>query len=402
MVEIGNFLIYVIMFCVVLGALAAIRDPEHGLGAEFIKGLHSIGPVFIPVAGIMASIPYLSAGIKLAMGPLFSTIGSDPAIAATSIIAVDMGGYQLADGLATSRDAWIIAMLVGYTSGATIAYLIPVGLTMLRKDQHKYLALGVMAGFVSIPVTVLVAFLTTSMTQTPVRDFVSTSSEASYLLSTEIPLLLTNLLPLIAFCTVLALGVKFVPDMMVSGFLGFGRVLDAGIKLVLACSIVEYFTGFFALVFGSWGFDPIIADEDDLFRALEIAGYIGIMLAGTFPLVYLVNTYLDKPMKWLGEKLGMSSTGATGFLMVLANVIATYHLFDDMRARDKVLCVAFAVCAQAALGDHLAFTANFQPTMIAPILFGKLAGGAFAVTLALVISVPAAERFEKLEMAQQS
>ena len=86
--------------------------------------------------------------------------------------------------------------------------------------------------------------------------------------------------------------------------------------------------------------------------------------------------------------------------MVLANIIATYRLADEMRARDKVICISFAVCAQAALGDHLAFTANFQPTMIMPILLGKLAGGAFAVALALVISVPAAERMEKLSQNQ--
>ena len=65
-----------------------------------------------------------------------------------------------------------------------------------------------------------------------------------------------------------------------------------------------------------------------------------------------------------------------------------------------VLCIAFAVCAQASFGDHFAFTANFQPSMIMPILLGKLAGGAFAVALALWISVPAAERLEQLESRQ--
>ena len=187
------------------------------------------------------------------------------------------------------------------------------------------------------------------------------------------------------------------PGPMITGFLWFGRVMDAGIKLVLAFSIVEYFTGFFSLVFGGWGFDPIIADEEDVFRALEIAGYIGIMLAGTFPMVYLIKTYLAKPMEWLGSKIGMTSAGAAGLLTVLANVIATYHLADSMRARDKVLCIAFAVSAQSTFGDHLAFTANFQPTLLMPILLGKLAGGAFAVALAMVISVPAAERLERLE-----
>lgn len=382
------------MICTVIGAIASIRDPETGLGKEFITGIYSIGPVFIPVAGIMASIPYLSSGINWLLGPLFVAIGSDPAIASTAVIAVDMGGYQLSDTLAASRESWIISVVVGYTSGATVVYLIPVGLAMLRKEHHKYLALGAMAGFVSIPVGVLVTCLITSLTNTPVRDVISTSSDPAYLLSMPAGFILTQLMPLIIFCISLALGLKLKPDFMISGFLWFGKVMDAGIKLVLAFSIVEYFTHFFSWAFNSWGFDPIIADEKDLFRALEIAGYIGLMLAGTFPMVHLIKTYLKNPMQKMGKKMKMTSNGATGFLMVFANIIATYRLVEEMSARDMVICISFAVCAQAALGDHLAFTANFQPTLIIPIMLGKLAGGVFAVALALVISVPAAERLE--------
>jgi ethanolamine transporter len=54
---------------------------------------------------------------------------------------------------------------------------------------------------------------------------------------------------------------------------------------------VEYFTtifygrGVFAFLFGGWRLAPIIADEKDQLRALEVAGYIGTMLAGAFPMV---------------------------------------------------------------------------------------------------------------------
>ena len=116
MASIGTYVIYIIMACAVAGAIASIRNPETGLGKEFIEGLHSIGPIFIPVAGIMAAIPYLSEFIRLVAGPLFAMIGADPSIAATTVIAVDMGGYQLADTLAQSRDAWMIATIVGFMS----------------------------------------------------------------------------------------------------------------------------------------------------------------------------------------------------------------------------------------------------------------------------------------------
>ncbi|QMV63764.1 ethanolamine utilization protein EutH [Pseudomonas berkeleyensis] len=396
MAEFGNFVIYLIMIGAVVGAFASVVQPQSGLGKEFVNGIHSIGPVFLAQAGIMISIPYLSKLISLVLGPYFAAMGSDVSIAALSIIAVDMGGYQLADALTANRDMWIAAMIVGYTSGATIVYLIPVGLMMLERKDHKYLALGAMAGLISIPFAVLAALMMITLFNLPVRDIVSTSSQATHLLTLDFVGALKLLAPLFVFCFLLAAGLRYRATMMVNGFLIFGKLMDAFIKMILAFAIVEHFTGFFSKTVG-WGFDPMFADEKELFRAIEIAGYIGIMLAGTFPICYLFNKYCRRPMEMLGRQLGLSAPGAAAFVMVLANIIAVYHMFKSMNARDKVLCVAMGVCAQATIGDHLAFTANFQPSLIMPILLAKLFGGLLAVFIAVKISVPAANRYEAEE-----
>jgi ethanolamine transporter len=397
MALIGTFVIYIIMACAVAGAIASIRNPESGLGKEFIEGIHAIGPIFIPVAGIMASIPYLSEFIRLAAGPLFALVGADPSIAATTIIAVDMGGYQLADALAGTRDAWIIATVVGYMAGATIIFSIPVGLAMLAKSDHKYMALGIMSGILSVPIGVFIACALIALAGLEVRPDISTTGEATYQVALTMAEILRNLLPLIAFCIAIALGLRFVPDAMITGFLWFGRIMYAGITLVLVFSIVEYFTGLFSSVFGGWGFDPIIADEADQFRALEIAGYIGIMLAGAFPMVYLLTKYLAGPMQAIGSRIGVSPEGAAGLLAAIANIIAMYRLIGKMQPKDKVLAIAFAVCAAFTFGDHLAFAANFQPTMILPLMLGKLTGGAAGFMLALWLSVPKAEELAARE-----
>lgn len=172
--------------------------------------------------------------------------------------------------------------------------------------------------------------------------------------------------------------------------------------MVLAACIIQHFTGVFSKVFGGWVFDPLFADEKELYRAIEIAGYIGIMLAGTFPICYLFQKYCQRPMKFIGRQLRLTDAGAIGMVMVLANIIAVYHLFKDMRARDKVLCVAFGICAQATLGDHLAFTANFQPTLVLPIMVGKFLAGAIAVTIAIFISVPEAQRMEQRDAREEA
>ncbi|MFT5706051.1 MAG: ethanolamine transporter [Oceanospirillaceae bacterium] len=401
MAEIGNYVIYLIMICAVIGAFASIRNHETGLGAEFMSGIYSIGPIFVPVAGIMASIPYLSQFISAVFGPLFSAIGADPAIAATTFIAVDMGGYQLADNLAQSREGWIIAMVVGYMAGATIVFSIPVGLAMLKEADHKYMALGVMAGILSVPVGVFVASLLIGISNPGVREIVSTNSESSLALALDAGTILINILPLIIVCISIAIGLKLFPSQMIRGFLVFGRTMDAVLKLVLVFSIVEYFTGVFTNVLGGWGFDPIIADEADMFRALEIAGYIGIMLSGAFPMVYMIKKYLAGPMTFFGNRLGMDTVGAAGLLAAAANILAMFHLIGDMKARDKVLCIAFAVCGAFMFGDHLAFTANFQPNMILPILLGKLIGGAAGFVIALWIAVPAAKLLEQDQVLEQ-
>lgn len=396
MAVVGDVVIYIMMAFVVLGAIAAIRDHSTGMGAEFINGLHSIGPIFIPVAGIMASIPYLSRFIESVVAPAWSVAGADPALAATTFIAADMGGYQLAQAVAETDSGWVMALITGFMAGATIVFSIPVGLAMLDKKDHKYMALGVMAGVLAIPIGVFLATALVKVTGVMVRPEAATSGDSNLAL-TDLTWgsMIVNLIPVTVFLVILAVALKTIPDIMVRLFLIFGRVLDTLIKIVLALAIVEYFTGLLSRMFGAWGFDPIIADEVDQFRALEVAGYIGIMLAGAFPMVYAIRTWLKRPVAAAGSKLGMTTEGATGVLAAAANILALFHIIGKMPAKDKVLTIAFATCSAFLLGDHLSFTANFQPTLIGPVMLGKVVAGVLAMLIALWIAVPSALRMEQ-------
>jgi ethanolamine transporter len=397
--QLGNYVLYLIMVCAVLGALAAIRNSDEGLGKEFMEGIHATGHIFVPAAGIMASIPYLTVAVKNVFGPFFDTLGADPALAATMIIASDMGGYQLASALAASKEALVMALITGFMGGATIVFSIPMGLAMLDKRDHKYMALGIMSGILTIPLGVLIASLVLAFSNPMVRELVTTSGTASHQLVLGLASIFSNLVPIILFVVALALGLRFLPDLMIKGFILFGRAMDAAIKLVLVFSIVEYFTGVFSLVFGGWGFHPIIADAEDQTRALETAGYIGIMLAGAFPMVYLLRKYLGGPLEKLGGRIGLSAIGSAGMLATIANILAMFRLVRLMPPKDKVINIAFGVCAAFLLGDHLSFTANFQPTIILPVLIGKISAGFIAVGLAYWLSVPKAMQLEAQDRA---
>jgi ethanolamine transporter len=414
----GWIVISIILASAVAGAIAACIDDEKGLGKEFLEGIYSIGYIFLPVAGIMASAPFLTVAVSNVFGWLFALVGADPAMAATTFIAVDMGGYVLAKLLAGNNlENWITATTAGYMAGATIVFSIPVGLAMLQKRDHKYMALGVMAGLLSVPIGVLVANLLCWAISPEVRTKITTDDVELVALQMSLPQILRNLSPLALIMLSLAAGLKFFPNVMIRLFMAFGRGTGILIKLVVVACIVEHFTlatfkiGLFTWMFGSWGFDPIIVKpkevlakkpgeltEDHLLRALEVAGYIGIMLAGAFPMVYLIRKYLSKPIESVGRKIGLDSTGAAGILAAAANILAMFKLVKEMRARDKVLCIAFAVCAAFTFGDHLAFTTNFQPNLLLPVIVGKLTGGICGFLIATYLCVPKALELEKQDM----
>lgn len=394
---IGTVVVYIIMVCALAGGIASAVKPESGLGREFVAGIDSIGPIFLPVAGIMASAPFLTAFVSSVFGPLYSAVGADPAMAATTFIAIDMGGYPLAEALSQTKEGWIMAMMTGYMAGATIVFTIPVALKMLEKRDRKYLALGVMSGLLAIPIGVFAASVIIALSHPVIREAVSTNAEATYQLALGFTQIGLNLVPLIVICVVLALGLKFAPDAMIEGFIVFGRVMEAALKIVFVLVVIEYFTGIFTTVFGSFGFDPIIADEEDMFRALETSGAIGMMLCGAFPMVYLIKKYLSKPLAKVGGVFGLSSDATAGLLAASANVLAALSMVKDLKARDKVLVMAFAVCCAFLFGDHLSFTANFQPTLIVPVLAGKLAAGICAIVFARLLAVKKAEQLEQRE-----
>ena len=392
---IGTIVVYIIMACAIAGCLASVIKPESELGQQFVAGIDSIGPIFLPVAGIMASAPYLTAFVSTVFGPAYSAVGADPAMAATTFIAVDMGGYQLADALAETRESWIMAMVTGYMAGATIVFSIPVALKMLEKRDRKYLALGVMSGLLAIPIGVLVSSAIIAVSHPMVREIVSTNADATYQLALSWGQIGVNLIPLIIICVALAAGLKFKPDAMIKGFIVFGRVMESALKIVFVLVVVEYFTGVWSTLFGSFGFDPIIADEEDIFRALEVSGAIGMMLCGAFPMVYLIRRYLAKPLAKIGGAVGLSSDATAGLLAGSANVLALFSMVKDLRAKDKVICMAFAVCCAFLFGDHLSFTANFQPNLIVVVLAGKLAAGICAIVFANLLAVKKAEQLER-------
>ena len=119
------------------------------------------------------------------------------------------------------------------------------------------------------------------------------------------------------------------------------------------------------------------------------------MLAGAYPMIYLIDKFFGKALQRLGAKCGFTTTGSIGIFATCAEQIAMFGIVKKMIPAEKVKIVALSVCGSWLLGAHISITANFQPSLLAIILIGKMIGAVIAVFFAIWLGVPMAKRLEK-------
>lgn len=353
--SINQIIIYLMVIFMALGAVDRIIGNKFGLGEKFEEGILAMGSLALAMVGIICLAPVLANLLRPVVVPVYQFLGADPAMFAGTILANDMGGAPLAKELALTPEAGQFGgLIVGSMLGPTIVFTIPVGLGIIQAEDRRYLATGVLAGVITIPVG---AFLGGLVAGFPVG------------------MVARNLIPILLFALLIALGLWLIPEGMVKGFQVFGKIVVIIITIGLAAAIIEKLTGLALIP----GMNPI---EDGVL----IVGDIAVVLAGAFPLVFVITKVFQKPLMKLGHLLGMNDIAAAGMVATLANNIPMFGMMKDMDARGKVLNVAFAVSAAFVFGDHLGFTAGFDESMIFPMIIGKLVGGITAVAVAMLFT----------------
>ena len=347
-----EILIAVMAAFAVAGAIDRIFGNRWGLGKEFEEGILAMGSLALAMVGIVCLAPVLASLLKPVIVPVFAFLGADPAMFAGTILACDMGGGALAVELAASHQAAMLGgVLTGSMLGATVVFTIPVAMGILEEKDRPVMAQGILCGIVTIPLGILAGGLTAGF---------------------PIGMVLRNLIPIVIIAALIALGLWRAENAMVRGFEVFGKLVVAVVTVGLAAAIVEALTGFVII--------PGMAPISDGF---ETVGTIAIVLAGAFPLVFVITKLLRKPLMAAGRWLGINDAAAAGLIASLANSIATFGMVKDMNRRGKVVNIAFAVSAAFVFGDHLGFTAGFAPEMIGPMIVGKLVGGVSAIAVAM-------------------
>ena len=338
-----------------LGAVDRIIGNRFGLGEKFEEGIIAMGSLALSMIGIICLAPVLAGLLRPVVVPLYSFLGADPAMFAGTILANDMGGAPLAKELALTPEAGQFGgLIVGAMLGPTVVFTIPVALGIIRPEDHEFLARGVLAGVITIPIGGLVGGIAAGF---------------------PLMMVLKNLIPIVLIAVLIALGLAFIPNGMVKGFQVFGRFVIIVITVGLAAAIVEALTGI-----------TLIPGMNPIEEGYATVGGIAIVLAGAFPLVFVITKVFRKPLMRLGHLLGMNDIAAAGLVATLANNIPMFQMMGDMDRRGKIINVAFAVSAAFVFGDHLGFTAGFDAAMIFPMIVGKLVGGVTAVAAAMLLT----------------
>lgn len=327
---------------------------RFGLGKEFEKGFLLLGQLVLSMMGMIIIAPLLADLLAPFFDFVYRVCHIEPSIISASIFANDMGGAPLAVEIAgDARMGLYNGMVVASMMGATVSFSIPYALGAVKKEKQRALMLGLLAGIVTVPIGCVVGGLFCGIGLLP---------------------LLLNLLPLIVFAALIALGLLLFPGACVKAFHALGILIRIGITIGLMLGIVQILLG-----------KKLFSGAADGSEAVAICLNAATLMAGAFPLLLILSKLLRRPMRCLGNVMGIGEKATLGFFSTLANNVSTFEMMNEMDDKGVVLNAAFAVSASFILADHLAFTLAYEPTYLLPMTLAKVVAGISAVVFALAV-----------------
>lgn len=348
--RVSQILMYLMAFGALLGGIDRILGNRLGYGKCFEEAFLLLGSIGLSMAGIICLAPVLSSLLGYVVVPLFAALGLDPGMAG-SILAIDMGGYQLAMELSADPEIGKFSgILVSAIFGCTVVFTIPVGLSIMEEEDRPYFTKGILLGLASMPGAIFIGGL---------------------IFGLPLGKILRNSLPVLLVSLLLFIGIARKPKAVTRSFQYFARIIQAIATLGLTLGAVQYMTGLVILP----GLAPLA-------EAMEVACSISIVMLGSMPLAELVKRILKVPFAWIGTRTGLNSASTTGILIGMVSVVPALAMVPQMDKRGKVVNGAFVVCGASTFAAHLAFTVSTQPALVPALLAAKLLGGLLGAVIA--------------------
>lgn len=334
-----------------LGGLDCVSGNHFGIGKRFQDGFKLMGDTALSMTGVLCLAPLFATIISKIVAPACRILKLDPGIF-SGVLAIDMGGYSLALELAQNPQIGKFSgVIVAATFGCALTFTIPVGMSMLRKDDQPAFAKGILFGLISMPIALLAG---------------------GWMCGLKTLEILWNSLPVLLISLILLLGIWKHMKKTIRCFSGFAEAICILNLVGLIAGAFQYMTGYSLLP----GLMPIE-------EAMEVVAAIAIVMLGSLPLSELIQRALAKPAMRLGRRTGLNGASIAGLLMGMVSVLPAIVMVRDMDRRGKIVNGAFMVCAASAFAAHLGFVAGMDRGMIAPLLAAKLIGGFSGAGVAL-------------------
>ena len=349
--RIDQIIMYIMAGGVLLGGIDCMLGNKWGYGEKFESGFRLLGPVGLSMAGIICLAPLLSVCLGGFIRPLCAALQMDPSIFG-SILAIDMGGYQLAMDLTENPELGrFSAVILSSVFGCTVVFTIPVGLEAITAEDYPYFTKGILLGFAAMPFAILTGGL---------------------LLGLGIGQILWNCLPILLLSLALSIGVITRPNVMMKGFRFFSRIIKIIASLGLTLAAVSHLTGI-----------TLIPSMPPLLEAMETVSSICIVMLGSMPLAELIQRIMKVPFAKIGEKTGLNGASTTAILLGLVSATPALAMIPQMNKRGKVVISACLVSCVCTFGAHFAFANNVAPEIVPAMLTAKLLGGVLGGGIAL-------------------
>ena len=350
--SVNQIILYFLTFGAALGGIDHILGNKYGYGEKFESGFQMLGPVTLSMAGIICLAPVLSAVLGTVVRPFCELLHIDPGIFG-SILAIDMGGYQLSVDLAQDPVfGYFSGIIISSVFGCTVVFSIPVGLGFLKESDWPYFTKGILIGLATMPVSILIA---------------------SLLLKMNLLVTLWNCLPVLLLSAALGFGVLKKPEAMMKGFQKFASFIKITGIFGLTAAAVSHLCGI-----------TVIPNLFPLEEAMATVCSICITMVGSMPLAELIQRLLKKPFQLINKKAGLNSASATGLLLGLVSATPALAMISQMNRRGQVVISAALVSCICSFGAHFAFANSLYPEMVPALLAAKLLGGLLGAVLAML------------------
>ena len=347
----SQIIMYIMAAGAIIGGIDYSLGNRFGFGQRFEEAFQLLGSIGLSMAGIICLAPVLSDLLGILVVPLFVRLGLDPGMFG-SILAIDMGGYQMSVDLAADPTVGRFAgIIVSAMFGCTVVFTIPVGLGAVGEADQPYFTRGILLGLAAMPTGLLIGGLLCGLSLTAI---------------------LWNCLPILLLSGLLILGLVKKTGAMIRLFQKFARAIRVLAGLGLTLGAVEYMTGL-----------SLLPGAVSLAEAMETVCSIAIVMLGSMPLAELLQRLLKKPFARIGRRTGLNAVSTTGILIGAVSVMPALAMIPRMDKRGKTVCGAFVVCGASAFAAHLGFTLSAEPELAAALLSAKLLGGLCGIVIAL-------------------